>query len=68
MAPLTSMEYYSNMIKEMAMDAFINSLPTNTTGTRRTIVMYNILDEKNICTTKQVEAAKAKGWKGNNIR
>ena len=53
-----------NMIKGVAMDALINSLPYNSSsndyGSLKLINDSN--EEGNVCTVSQVAAAKSKGW------
>ena len=56
---LTKLYCYQNQIRGDAMDAFVASLPTKSNGTM--YVIYN-LDEQNLMTYVQVDAAKAKGW------
>ena len=58
---LTSLNCYNNQIKGEAMDAFIESLPTNSWGSDLHVVFY--MNEGNEMTSKQVEVAKSKGWK-----
>ena len=56
---LTLLACYQNQIKDAAMDALVESLPTVDWG-----FMYALYDrdEGNVMTTLQVAAAKAKGW------
>ena len=56
---LTILGCYQNQIKDEAMDALIESLPTVTEG--QMPVIYNE-NEQNVITILQVEKAKAKGW------
>ena len=56
---LESIDCVKNSIKGNSMTAFVNSLPTVEDG--ELIVMY-FEEEKNVMTTAQVAAAKAKGW------
>lgn len=51
------------MIAGEAMDAFINSLPENTTGKKHTLrISTGDRREGNVCTTDHVATATAKGW------
>ena len=61
---LISINCSNNIIRGKAMDAFIKSMPERNEGEFRVIYSINSLDdgEKNVMTTIQVEAAKAKGW------
>ena len=56
---LTTLYCMQNQIKGIGMDALVESLPTVSEGSM--IVMY-FENEQNVMTTKQVAAAKAKGW------
>ena len=58
---LTRLECYGNQIAGEAMDELIASLPTVEIGE---LVVVNIQDnnEKNVCSTDHVAAARAKGW------
>ena len=54
---------YSNQLKGIAMDAFIASLPANTSNEEYSLsIYYNGNNEGNVCTRSQVAAIKAKGW------
>ena len=57
---LTNLEFHLNQIKGAAMDALIESLPTNNGGI---MVVINYIDDQNIMTTNQVAVTNAKGWK-----
>ena len=57
---LTVLSCYQNQIKDEAMDALIESLPTVNEGSLPAIYNEN---EQNVITALQVEKAKAKGWK-----
>ncbi|MDE6002057.1 MAG: hypothetical protein K2G76_00970, partial [Prevotella sp.] len=65
---LTYLECYCNQIKGASMDNLINSLPINDNIEEPyTFYVYSPLasderNEGNICTKKQVKAAKEKGW------
>ena len=62
---LTTFWIDHNRIAGNAMDKLINSLPTNTTNetyTFRALFSGKNGWSDNVCTTKQVAAAKAKGW------
>ena len=64
---LESISCYRNMIAGEAMDAFINSLPENTTGERYTLcISSDDKQEGNVCTTDHVAKATAKGWSVEN--
>ena len=56
---LTELHCSDNQIKGAAMDAFVESLPTVSSGSLYVIAKEN---EQNVMTTTQVAAAKAKGW------
>ena len=60
---LTNLHCESNQIKDDAMDALINSLPTVESGTFVVVNKQSRANEGNICTKEQVATAKAKGWK-----
>ena len=55
---------HDNMISGANMDAFINSLPQNTSSDYYSFVVFDATapSEGNVCTKAQVAAAKAKGW------
>ena len=57
---ITSISCDQNRIKGAAMDTLVQSLPTVSSGTLN--VLYGYSGEANVMTTKQVAAAKAKGW------
>ena len=59
---LTMLSIYQNQIKGAKMDALISSLPTVTSG-GFDVIDNSSSDDHNVCTTLQVAAAKAKGWK-----
>ena len=61
-APLTVLACYLNQVKGQAMDDIIASLPNTEEGLFYVFDTDNITYEGNVCTTKQVAAAKAKGW------
>lgn len=52
------------MISGANMDAFINSLPQNTSSDTHAFIIFAATapSEGNVCTKAQVAAAKAKGW------
>lgn len=56
---LNNLLIYCNKIKDAAMDALVESLPTVSSGNMYVIYDWN---EQNEMTTTQVAAAKAKGW------
>ncbi len=56
---LTELHCSDNQIKGAAMDAFVENLPTVSSGSLYVIAKEN---EQNVMTTTQVAAAKAKGW------
>lgn len=58
---LTTLWCYQNQIRGDEMNALIASLPSVTGGTLR-ITYSQEKSESNLCTTTNVEAAKAKGW------
>ena len=58
---LTTLWCYQNQIRGDEMNALIASLPSVTEGTLR-ITYSQEKSESNLCTTTNVEAAKAKGW------
>ena len=62
---LTRLDCYSNQLKSIAMDAFIESLPINTSSTEYELYIYKEDDsnDSNVCTRSQVAAIKEKGWK-----
>ena len=61
---LKTINCYMNCIKGSAMDDFINSLATNNTSDEHKVfIFYDSSSEQNVCTTTQVDAIKAKGWK-----
>ena len=61
---LTELRCYENQLKATSMNAFIGSLPQNTSGMEyRLYICYNGYGEGNVCTRSQVEAIIAKGWK-----
>lgn len=60
---LTNLHCESNQIKDDAMDALINSLPTVESGTFVVVNKQSRANEGNICTKEQVATAKARGWK-----
>ena len=53
---------YRNKIRGAGLDALINSLPIVSNG-KIWFIDNTLNDEENECTTTQVAAAKAKGWK-----
>lgn len=57
---LTNIDCTCNKIAGAAMDAFVESLPTVSSGQ---ILMIDNKNEQNVITTTQASAAKAKGWK-----
>ena len=56
---------FSNQIKDAGMDALVTSLPMRQDGDNTGLCAIDATDEHegNVMTTKQVEAAKQKGWK-----
>ena len=56
---------FSNQIKDAGMDALVTSLPMRKDGDNTGLCAIDATDEHegNVMTTKQVEAAKQKGWK-----
>ena len=58
---LTSLACYGNQINEAEMGNLVESLPANNGELR--VKDLNYAGEQNVITTKQVTAAKAKGWK-----
>lgn len=61
---LNFIQCYSNQLSGDAMDAFIESLPQNTSETDKNIYVRDEKDaaEGNVCTKAQVAAILAKGW------
>ncbi|MDE7457165.1 MAG: hypothetical protein K2M96_10760 [Prevotella sp.] len=62
---LTELYCSVNQIKGASMDNLINSLPINNTDKPSKFYVYDTQssDEGNVCTKKQVQVAKGKGWK-----
>jgi hypothetical protein len=60
---LTHLKYWKNKIKGAGMDALIESLPITSTGSLYVLWNDSKIHDQNVMTTKQVAAAKAKGWK-----
>ena len=60
---LTHLKYWKNKIKGAGMDALIESLPVTSTGSIYAIFNDKRIHDQNVMTTKQVAAAKAKGWR-----
>ena len=58
---LTYLYCSQNQIKGAAMDRLVGSLPKVSHDGRMFVILHK--DEGNVMTTKQVAAAKAKGWK-----
>lgn len=56
---LKTLDCYQSQINGDAMDALVKSLPTGNNSTMRVITIGK---DKNVMTTTQVAAAKAKGW------
>lgn len=65
---LTELRCYENQLKAEGMDAFIKSLPENTTAEKHTLAIFNGGSDKegNVCTTDHVAIAKTKGWSVEN--
>lgn len=62
-AELAEIYCYNNQLQGEYMDAFINSLPVNTTDEVHILrILTDEEDEGNVCTKAQVAAIKAKGW------
>ena len=58
---LTYLNNHSNRIKDKAMDALVEAMPT--VSNKKWYVLYKgNVDEENVMTTLQVAAAKVKGW------
>lgn len=60
---LTWMDCSMNQIGKSPMESLINSMPTISSGTFR-VIKQDFHDEGNVaCTTEQISAVKAKGWR-----
>lgn len=60
---LTWMDCSMNQIGKSSMESLINSMPTISSGTFR-VIKQDFHDEGNVaCTTEQISAVKAKGWR-----
>ena len=61
---LIDLECSNNQIKGASMDAFIESLPINTSGMEYVLIIRDYIDdnEGNVCTSSQVARIRAKGW------
>ena len=61
-AKLKELNFYQNKIEGVAMDKLISSLPIRNTNDGILHVIMLSSKEKNVCTKKQVEEAKKRGW------